>query len=868
MKEENLTYFFEPLASSRRDNPYQQNIIDFFHAGKKIVVAPVSNKVGKTAVSSNIIISWCLGYEPWSRVPRGTIDAVEIDGEFFRASSLGKSPPVRIRVTGEDWTHSIGQTIIPELIKWAPRGAYTTRKNSQGVEYLWKWHNGSTIEIMCIRPDQRVLMGDLTEKPIKDVSVGDVVVCSDGLTTVTKIHTSHSEAFYRITTRLGSEIVCTYKHPILTEDGWKRAIDIRKGDVLIKPEIDYERDFEIEDWKLVVLGILIGDGHIGEKEVRWTCYSSALVAWVEGMLPDNLKIHPVSKHPGEYAITQRVSRNNSPVISLLRESGLLGKKSADKFIPDLIFKLSKRQKGLFLKALFSTDGTFTPAGHQITYSSRSEKLVEDVKKLLRHIGVTSQAAQYYRTSHFDGYDCSGFVHVCRFGSRESILNFAEYAGFIGKNNSWEDFVSVYKSRFPAKYPKKNVVTLIEIIDGGDCLDLTVSSESHNYIVDGMIVHNTHDQDVKLFESWLGDGWWPDEPPPYPIWSAMARGLFMTGGKVLMPTTPLKEAWVLDELVLSGRPDVGVIDDVNVWDNSMLYDHDMEELKKVSLGDDDIEAYFKESMKSKQGPTVLKAMLIKIHGEIEGDVIWGDLIPNLYIERFVQDIADEDRMPRLFGQFKSLVGRVVKEYDPDIHDVEPFDIPTDWPVVAGIDFHLEKPHAISYYTINPSSMEYVIDEVFENMSSEDIADDIIRKKRKNTWRLEMAFIDPLSKGDLGFMKNRMTNQGNMENSFTIIRNKLSKHGIILEVGSKDKVSGIDNIRRKFKGPNGLPTLFFFDHCNMHRHQMMRWVFDDKGKPKKENDDFPENLYRWTNFGIKYTDPIEMNREPKYMEMGIV
>ncbi len=527
MREENLTYFFEPLASSRRDNPYQQNIIDFFHAGKKIVVAPVSNKVGKTAVSSNIIISWCMGYEPWSRVPRGTTDAVEVDGEFFRASSLGKSPPVRIRVTGEDWTHSIGQTIIPELIKWAPKGAYTTRKNSQGVEYLWKWHNGSTIEIM-----------------------------------------------------------------------------------------------------------------------------------------------------------------------------------------------------------------------------------------------------------------------------------------------------------------------------------------------------THDQDVKLFESWLGDGWWPDEPPPYPIWSAMARGLFMTGGKVLMPTTPLKEAWVLDELVLSGRPDVGVIDDVNVWDNPMLYDHDTEELKKTGLSDDNIEAYFKESMKSKQGPTVLKAMLIEIHGEIEGDVIWGDLIPNLYIERFVQDIADEDRMPRLFGQFKSLVGRVVKEYDPDIHDVEPFKIPTDWPVVAGIDFHLEKPHAISYYTINPSSMEYVIDEVFENMSSEDIADDIIRKKHKNGWRLEMAFIDPLSKGDLGFMKNRMTNQGNMENSFTIIRNKLSKHGIILEVGSKDKVSGIDNIRRKFKGPNGLPTLFFFDTCNMHRHQMMRWVFDDKGKPRKVDDDFPENLYRWTNFGIKYTDPIEMNRAPQYMEMGIV
>ena len=37
-----------------------------------------------------------------------------------------------------------------------------------------------------------------------------------------------------------------------------------------------------------------------------------------------------------------------------------------------------------------------------------------------------------------------------------------------------------------------------------------------------------------------------------------------------------------------------------------------------------------------------------------------------------------------------------------------------------------------------------------------------------------------------------------------------------------------------------------------HNLDRWVFDDKGKPAKENDHFMENAYRFQLTGTKYED----------------
>jgi hypothetical protein len=364
---------------------------------------------------------------------------------------------------------------------------------------------------------------------------------------------------------------------------------------------------------------------------------------------------------------------------------------------------------------------------------------------------------------------------------------------------------------------------------------------------------SYSQDDDLFESFRAQGVGMDEPPPKSKYAAMSRGLLLDRGKTLLSLTPLKEAWILDEIVLSGRRDIGVVAGMDIRDNPVLYEGDMAVLEGMGLDRlqrlrffdlllyDDVE---RKTPVSDRGARAIRYL--------EGSVADESLarMDDLKILKFIQDIDPPDVPPRVFGQFKSLVGRVLKEFEMDIHRVAPFEVPTDWPVTVMIDFHLSTPQAVSYWAVNPQDIHYCIGETWKNLSADEIADDIIRKMKRYGWRIERAFIDPLSKGDTSYMRNTLGT--NIRDTFSILNERLSEHGIWLEVASKDKESGIKNIQERLRGPNRMPTVYIFDECERHLYEVQRWVFDDDGKPAKENDHFMENWYRFTLTGAEYDD----------------
>lgn len=489
---------------------------------KNTTVIPAPNKIGKTCLVVNVVLSWCLGYEMWNKVEAGTEGAVKVGEKYFKGSSLGIMPPVRIRVTGEDWLHHMGETLIPEFKKWAPAGQYTTRKNSQGIEYLWHFKNGSSIEFM-----------------------------------------------------------------------------------------------------------------------------------------------------------------------------------------------------------------------------------------------------------------------------------------------------------------------------------------------------THDQDLKLFESWLGHGWLADEPPKKEIYSGMSRGLFSTGGKMLLSMTPLSEAWVLDDLVLSRRPDVGVVDGLSILDNDLTYKHDLGVLQSAGFDDVGVKEYFEELL-NYEGRS--KDYMRKwLEARLSADA-YVEAVSKLQFQRFIEDCPEGERDARIKGTFKHLAGLVLKEFRHDVNIVKTFKTPPDWPVVVLIDVHLNKPQAIGFYGWDKYDREFVVDEVFENLSPAQIADEIIRRKQTSGFRLSDAYIDPLSKGDSAFVRNREGQDA--EDTFTIIERKLAPHGIRLHAASKDKDSGVRNLKGGLKGENGMPRLFIQEHCERHIYEVERWVYDEDEKPIKKDDHMMENWYRSTLVGIKYTDPGEINRQLNFSTAGVV
>jgi hypothetical protein len=102
---------------------------------------------------------------------------------------------------------------------------------------------------------------------------------------------------------------------------------------------------------------------------------------------------------------------------------------------------------------------------------------------------------------------------------------------------------------------------------------------------------SYSQDDDLFESFRAQGVVMDEPPPKSKYAAMSRGLLLDCGKTLLSLTPLKEAWILDDIVLSGRRDIGIVDNLNITDNPDLYNSDLATLGAMGLNDKQKDEFF-------------------------------------------------------------------------------------------------------------------------------------------------------------------------------------------------------------------------------------------------------------------------------------
>jgi hypothetical protein len=368
------------------------------------------------------------------------------------------------------------------------------------------------------------------------------------------------------------------------------------------------------------------------------------------------------------------------------------------------------------------------------------------------------------------------------------------------------------------------------------------------------------QDAKVFESSKIQGALLDEPPPQDKFEALKRGLYYDRGKLVITATPLSEAWLLDELVLKHDPEIGVMKGLTILDNPDKYNNEKSALEDMDISKEEIQKYFDLLLYDNvEKKTCVKDQGRKAEKFVRGIVDEGlqHHIKRLDILRFVKGTHPDKAPARFHGTFRALVGKVIKNFDGDKHIMEAIPIMSNWMIVPFIDWHPGTEIALSFYAITEHNMTFVIDEIWENMTPEELAEILIKKKNIDKWRIKDVFIDPLAKGDVGYVKNRM---GDVKDSYTIIEKAIRPHRMRLNIASKDEPSGIMNIESMLDGPNGIPLLYFFDTLQSnhggygHLFEVERWVRDENGKPKGEYGHFMENLYRKTLDGIKYKPPV--------------
>lgn len=316
------------------------------------------------------------------------------------------------------------------------------------------------------------------------------------------------------------------------------------------------------------------------------------------------------------------------------------------------------------------------------------------------------------------------------------------------------------------------------------------------------------QEPAVFEGWSGDLLIYDEPPRREIYIANARGLVDRQGRELFGCTLLKEAWIHRDVIN----------------------------KKNEDGTPDRSVF-------------------SVDGDIYVNVGYG--ITEEGVEDFKNKLNADEEDARIKGIPGYMSGLVLPTYSRKLHLKTRFLVPLNWIVDIAIDAHPRENQAILFIGTAPDNKRYLINEIWDHGDGTWIGEQIVRMISQNAYRVGTIECDPLAKGDR-----------NEENTtFDKIERVLMRHGHILETASKDKASGILEIKNHLIGPNKEPSLFIFDDLKRTIYEIEGWMYDeDTQKPQDKDDHFMENLYRLLLLNTQYTEPEEDGYEESSYAIG--
>lgn len=281
----------------------------------------------------------------------------------------------------------------------------------------------------CLTADTRILradtgaettMGELYAAGTTDVPVWAL---DDSLRYVRR-HLTHvfptgRKPVFRLRLASGKQVRATANHPFLTYDGWTALGDLRVGDRLGVPRHVPAPELVAvwDDAEVVLLAHLLGDGSFVRRQpIRYASVDEANLTAVTDAARHFGVTAVRDEHAAARCTTLRLPApyhlthgRRNPIAAWLDTLGLFGLRSHEKFVPEGVFHLPKRQIALFLRHLWATDGSVTVqkdgAGGRISYASTSRRLVDDLSRLLLRFGISARL----RTATAKGDDRRGYT---------------------------------------------------------------------------------------------------------------------------------------------------------------------------------------------------------------------------------------------------------------------------------------------------------------------------------------------------------------------------------------------------------------------------------------------------------------------------
>lgn len=289
-----------------------------------------------------------------------------------------------------------------------------------------------------VREDTGIIMDSGNLVQIKDLRVGDSLGSLDERTDtartaqVTWKSDRYRKKCLQITTKKGFVIEAGISHPFLKLGYWEDADRLKVGDRIgVARQLGVFKGVPSTANQVSFCALMIGDGcAVGQTNFTQNRGSAG---YVEFLGVCRALGWEVSVYPKKGSKADSISVQGSAVRDLLQSWGLWGKKSAEKFVPDFVWDLSREQTALFLNRLWSTDGHVgqqTRSKYELSYCSISERLIRDVQRLLWKFGIPSSVRKFIPKL----YKGTGKVaYSLRILTKEGVSIFLQEIGALGKS---------------------------------------------------------------------------------------------------------------------------------------------------------------------------------------------------------------------------------------------------------------------------------------------------------------------------------------------------------------------------------------------------------------------------------------------------
>lgn len=312
---------------------------------------------------------------------------------------------------------------------------------------------------------------------------------------------------YRITTKRGRVLECSGDHPILTvikkRSGefryfgadFRRADSLRVGrKICVSDGVDIWGDKKMFDPYLV--GILIGDGSYGfDKTPVVSTSDNEVYDYIRSKYECCIEKQYKTKNGKDY----REIRIKG-ICHELRELGIYGQTKKNKTLPLNIHLYRREDVIMMIRGYF--DATFCSNNdkrhHRISVGSCNKHLLEEIKDVLFKFGIHSTIS-YSPSKNPADRSIILDSYVCNILDKLSMFKYCNIIGTdIGYRREGLDSIREFSSNFStfgsfrSKYLDGVIIERIDKIEyiGIKPVYNLTASDTHTYIANGIITHNT------------------------------------------------------------------------------------------------------------------------------------------------------------------------------------------------------------------------------------------------------------------------------------------------------------------------------------------------------------------------------------------